>query len=144
MISHVDREIFRGPRPADLTVLRASWSKYHVNTIISLEYGFYGVTHNDKYERQFPADFGIQVYNIPCSDIMPPERWAVEKVLDLMSQDRSIYIHCLSGVDRTGFMCAVYRMRVQHWSFEKAHAEWVAMGRHFWFAWWKSELKKYE
>ena len=41
-------------------------------------------------------------------------------------KDRSkgpFFIHCQQGVDRTGFMCAIYRIVVQGWTKEKALAE---------------------
>ena len=141
MAIKISREIYRGPRPENLEVLRR---ELHVDTIISLQSGWYQLAYEDRYERQFPADFGIKHYDLGSSDIWPPEPWVVEKALSLMQQDRVIYLHCLSGVDRTGFIAAVYRMRVQGWSFESAVAEWKNIGRHPWFFWWEKELKKYE
>lgn len=135
----VHKEIFRGPRPKDLHELRM----YGVDTIISLQSGWYQLLNEDKYERQFPSDYGIRHYDLGSSDIWPPESWVVNKCLDLMTQERHIYIHCKSGVDRTGFICAVYRMQVQNWTFNEAFQEWIAEGRHPWFFWWKRELKKY-
>jgi len=137
----VDKEIYRGPRPHDLHYLRL---RYEVDTIISLQSGWYQLLNDDLYERQFPSDYGIKHYDLGSSDIWPPEPWLVHKCLDLMTQERTIYLHCKSGVDRTGFICAVYRMVIQGWSFEDAHKEWVKLGRHPWFFWWKYVLKKYE
>jgi protein tyrosine/serine phosphatase len=34
-----------------------------------------------------------------------------------------VWVHCTAGRDRTGAMCAVYRMEYDHWSAEQALAE---------------------
>lgn len=139
MITHVDRNCFRGPRPHDLKALAEICQ---IDTIIDLESGIYEVVNG--VIPQFPADFGMSYYHIPCSDILPPREDYVAKCLDLMSDaKRRVYIHCLSGVDRTGFVCAAYRMRVQDWSYKEAHAEWLNLGRHPWYFYWNHALKKY-
>ncbi len=137
MIHKIDKEIYRGPRPNDLTALRKD---LHIDTMIDLESGVYEMLYD---VSQFPPDFGMSYYHMPCSDIFPPPRNYVEKCLALMRQDRVIYLHCLSGVDRTGFVAAVYRMQVQGWGFDLALREWKSLGRHFWYFYWERELKKY-
>lgn len=145
-IRKVDRNIFRGPRPENLRELRL---KYDIDTMIDLESGIYDVirVYDETYYKdvlQFPADCGMSYYHMPCSDIFPPKEVFVKKAIELMASNRHVYIHCLSGVDRTGYVCAAYRMRVQGWTFEAAHAEWIELGRHPWYFYWSRELKKYE
>ncbi len=138
MILHVDRNCFRGPRPTSLKDLRLD---FHIDTIIDLETGAYDLICG--MIPQFPADFGMAYYHMPCSDIFAPHPAIVAKALDLMSDlDRHVYVHCLSGVDRTGFVCAAYRMRVQKWTYSDALAEWKK-SRHPWYFYWEHELKKY-
>ncbi len=137
---HVDRNCFRGPRPTDLKELRLD---YLIDTIIDLESGVYDLIQG--VSPQFPPDFGMAYYHLPCSDILPPTGAYVAKALDLMADvDRHVYIHCLSGVDRTGFMCAAYRMRIQGWSYADALAEWKKFGRHPWYFYWENSLKQYQ
>ncbi len=136
---HVDRNCFRGPRPKDLKELRVD---YGIDTIIDLESGVYDLLRG--VEQQFPADFGMSYYHMPCSDILPPTKACVEKAINLMADvDRHVFIHCLSGVDRTGFVCAVYRMRIQNWGYNAALEEWIKLGRHKWYFYWEPALKKY-
>lgn len=133
-------QLWRGPRPLDLNVVKA----LGVKKIISLESGIYDLFHHDQLiERQFPCEFGMDQYDLKSSDFTPPETWAVDKFLSLMKYPGPTFVHCLSGVDRTGFMCAVYRMRVQGWTFEAAKKEWITLGRHPWYFWWESSLKKW-
>lgn len=135
--------LFRGPRPKDLRVLKANG----IDTIIILQSGIWELFTNDLYERQAPPDFNIKAYYLKCSDIWWPSAWAVKRSLEIIQREtsngRKVYVHCMSGVDRTGFICASYRMMVQGWDFAKAHAEWVSEGRHVWYFWWKRALKKY-
>ncbi len=139
MITHVDRNCFRGPRPPDLKELRIDFG---IDTIIDLESGVYDLINGIL--PQFPPDFGISYYHMPCSDIMPPPAAYVAKALDLMSDvDRHVYVHCLAGVDRTGFVCAAYRMRIQKWSFEDARKEWINLGRHPYYFYWERNLRQY-
>lgn len=132
--------LWRGPRPNDLEELR----RLGIERIISLQSGIYELFADDRYERQFPSDFGMEHYHLASSDFTPPEPWVVAKFLELVTKDpKPTFLHCLSGVDRTGFLSAVYRMRVQGWSYEDAKAEWIAVGRHVWYYWWESSLKKW-
>lgn len=146
MIKPVDRNCFRGPRPDNLRELRV---KYHIDTIIDLESGIYDVmrVYDETYYKdlpQFPPDVGIAYYHMPCSDFTAPKKIFVDKAIELMADmSRHTFIHCLSGVDRTGFICAVYRMRIQGWSYEAAHAEWISMGRHPWYFYWNRALKEF-
>ena len=136
MILHVDKNCFRGPRPADLEIIR---SQYGIDTIIDLESGVYETFNNIS---QFPPDFGMAYYHMPCSDIFAPNPGYVLRALDLMSDPKKkVYVHCLSGVDRTGFVCAAYRMRIQKWSYADALSEWIRIGRHPWYFIWDNSLK---
>ncbi len=136
----VDKNLWRGPRPPDLQPLKDAG----FNRIISLEQGWFEAFHSDAYEKENPSDFGITLVRIPCSDICAPHKYEVLWALDCMQRPGKTYIHCLTGVDRTGFMCAVYRMQIQKWKLYPAYAEWIALGRHWWFDWWKIEMGKYD
>lgn len=138
MLRHVDRNCFRGPRPTDLKELRLD---FQIDTIIDLEEGVYDLLNG---VGQFPPDFGMAYYRMPCGVWTPPWAGYVAKALDLMSDmDRHVYIHCKDGVDRTGFFCAVYRMRIQKWTYENALKEWIADGRHLQYMFWDRSLKTY-
>ncbi len=139
-MKHVDRNLLRGPRPTDLELLTDAG----IRRVIGLESGLRDFFCDDPVERQQYEDHGIAYYDLSSSIIWPPKDWVVEKFLDLMREQHvPTYIHCYSGVDRTGFLCAVYRMRVQGWTFAEAHKEWVELGRHLHYAWWSRALRKW-
>lgn len=137
----LDEKLYRGPRPKSFKDL----APYGITTVINLEYRIYDKFHDDKYEHENPADFGITVYSIPCSDFTPPTKKQVQEFLKIVSEAEGlVYVHCLHQVDRTGFMCAVYRMRVQGWSFKDAVKEMFDLGFHkFPYLWWLLALRTF-
>lgn len=135
----INNNIYRGPRPKTLHDIRG------INRIFSLQTGIYEVFVNDQYEYQIPYEFGMLEYNFPLSSITPPKRHVVSKILKVLtSADVATYIHCKHGVDRTGFICAVYRMQVQGWRYRDALDEWKSLGRHPWYWTWERELKAWD
>lgn len=44
------------------------------------------------------------------------------------------YVHCFHGADRTGALCAIYRIVCQNWEKEAAIAEMKLKGMHWWHA----------
>ncbi len=130
--------LFRGPRPANLETLQSMG----VKRIINLQSGFYELVSETKRERQHPSEFGIEYYDLGSSNVFPPEDHTIDKFLALLADKKLTYVHCYSGVDRTGFLVACYRMAIEGWTYEKAHDEFVGEGRHWWFGWWRVELKK--
>lgn len=139
MIIKVTEGLYRGPRPQNLDEIKS----LGIKTIISLESGIYELFHNDTYEEVDWAKEKIQFYWYPENDFFPPEKINVFNILNLIiTSNQPILIHCKSGVDRTGFMVACYRMKVQGWGFDEAWNECKAMGMHWWYYWWKFQLKK--
>jgi len=49
------------------------------------------------------------------------------------------YVHCFHGTDRTGVLCAIYRIVCQNWEKEAAIAEMRLRGLH----WWHQDLIDY-
>ncbi len=74
--------------------------------------------------------YGLQYANIPMDIFSRPSDLSVRRFLAIVNDPRNqpVYVHCLHGQDRTGTMCAIYRMTQQSWSFDQAHQEMVAYG----------------
>ena len=137
----VSETLFRGPRPKSFADLKEKG----ITKVINLQSGFHEELHDDEYEKENAADFGIVEYNISCSDLLPPKEWQVDKVLKIIQQPGVTYIHCLHGKDRTGYMCAAYRMAVEGWDFRESLVEMFNHGFHkVPYLIWVPTLKKYE
>ena len=55
---------------------------------------------------------------------------SVNKIKELLSFSKKIYIHCARGEDRTGLVIGMFRRRVQDWDRDRARKEM----RDFWYA----------
>ncbi len=66
-----------------------------------------------------------------------PEEKQVIKFLTIVTDDKRtpVLVHCQHGADRTGTMCAVYRIVVQGWTKEEAIKEMTDGGFGFHRAW---------
>ncbi|HKQ38823.1 MAG TPA: dual specificity protein phosphatase family protein [Verrucomicrobiae bacterium] len=62
-----------------------------------------------------------------------PEKEDIVRFLRLVSDETTgpILVHCQHGADRTGVMCAIYRVAVQGWTKEEALKEMTGGGYHF-------------
>jgi len=135
MISLVHRKIYRGPEPsdADWTELKALGVRYDLD----LETG---ILHDGKIsdERGKATSMGVRFYGLPFSFIEAPTRHDLYRAATFLAQvsEDGIYVHCRDGVDRTGMVCAKYRMVTQGWSKQAAVGEMKKMGMHWWYYWW--------
>lgn len=126
----VCKNFFRGPRPKSHDELY----KAGIKVVLDLQSGMYEKFHNDAYEAEDADDFGMIEYTARLSDILPPSfdvtRRACNTIAHYLNRDMPVYVHCLHGKDRTGFMVAYYRIVAQKWSFTNAVQEMFSMGFH--------------
>jgi protein tyrosine phosphatase (PTP) superfamily phosphohydrolase (DUF442 family) len=140
-MKHVFGHLWRGRRPIDLAQMQA----LGFARIISLQSGVEDRWTESLVERQRAtvAQFGIDYVYIQCRNWLPPTSAQVERVIQLIAASQvKTYIHCHSGVDRTGYMCAAARVKLQAWPIDRAVAEWKVEGRHWWFVWWEPCLRR--
>ena len=141
MMYKVGDKLWRGPRPASFQDLK----DLGVDVCITLQSGAYEEFHDDHFEAEIASDFGIEQVCIPCSDITAPKDHEVLKFLRSVDKAKLAYVHCLHGKDRTGFMCAVYRMQIQAFPFKNAVSEMFSFGFHkLPYLLWLPKLKKWE
>lgn len=136
----VDEHLWRGPRPPSLGYLEGEGFK----RVVSLQSGFEDAFTESVYEGQktIAKTYGIEFVDLHWSNFFPPTKKQLRDLVEYISHTKKTYIHCHSGVDRTGAACMSYRIWTQNWTFEAAHREWVNLGRHWWFFWWKHFLKR--
>lgn len=84
-----------------------------VNTVVSLR-----LLDRD---AKFIPHYGLNYVHIPFNVWQPDEDQVVQFLRVVADVDRQpVYVYCYHGADRTGMMCAVYRIVVQGWSKEEA------------------------
>ena len=74
---------------------------------------------------------GMAYRSIPCSP-WHPKQADVDQFIDYVQDPfvTPIFVHCREGKDRTGMMCAIYRIAVMGWTKQAAIAEMYAFGYH--------------
>ncbi len=89
--------------------------------------------HSDRDEI---GDAGLAYEHIYMKAWHPEEEEAV-RFLKIVTNPRqsSVLVHCQHGADRTGTMCALYRITVQGWSKEEALKEMMQGGFGFHSIW---------
>jgi protein tyrosine phosphatase (PTP) superfamily phosphohydrolase (DUF442 family) len=92
-------------------------------------------------DRRILAGTGISAQRIPINtwNICDKEVLAALHALRHAECDGPILIHCQHGADRTGLICALYRMVYQNWSKDAAFDELLNGGFGF-HAIWKNIL----
>lgn len=80
-------------------------------------------------EAETCKQLGLTYYSFPLTGHEAPDPATIQKVLDLITKaDAPIYVHCSGGKHRAGTACAMYRMRVDGWTPERAWSEQQAYG----------------
>lgn len=125
--------IYRGAQPteAGLDSLKA----LGVKTVVNLRH------HHGDAEEAACRDRGLDYVRIALESSDAPDDAAVRHFLEVVTDParQPVFFHCKLGCDRTGTMCACYRMAVEGWPLEDALMEMDAFGFH---AMWK-DLRAY-
>ena len=97
-------------------------AKMHVEIVVDLR-------GNRKDERDVITKLGMQYVPIPWF-CMRPKDIVIAQFLSLLrdNPDKKVFVHCNTGIDRTGMMVAAYRMAEEKWSAQEAMQEMQAFG----------------
>lgn len=92
---------------------------YGIKTIINLR----GDLEN--FEKEFAEKNNIKIIRIIMSPYKGPTDEELGKFFETVDnpENHPVLIHCLGGVDRTGVMAAIYRIKRQGWSVNDAKKE---------------------
>jgi len=73
---------------------------------------------------------GLNYVNIPMDVFSHPSADSLQRFLAVVAapENQPVYVHCQHGEDRTGTMCAIYRIGAEGWPLEKAYQEMLAYG----------------
>ena len=124
--------LYRSGQP-DRRDLKRLRDAYGIRTVVNLrrvdeQDGAEGLSLAE--ERLEVDQLGLRFFHLPIDGNAKVDPNVVNRWLEI-SQDpenRPILIHCKAGVDRTGLLAAVYRIRVQGWSPQKALDEATSEG----------------
>jgi protein tyrosine/serine phosphatase len=115
----VSPDLYRGAQPSTEGIRQLK--EMGIKTIINLR-----SFHSDKDEI---GDVAIRYEYIPMKTWHPTEKEVVEFLKIVTDKEKTpVFVHCHYGADRTGLMCAIYRVVVCGWSKEAAADEMVNGG----------------
>jgi protein tyrosine/serine phosphatase len=122
----VSQDLYRGAQPTADGIRQLK--NIGIKTIINLR-----TFRSDKDEI---GDVEIGYEHIPM-EAWHPEEEEVVKFLKIVTDKGKtpVFVHCRYGADRTGLMCAIYRVAVCGWSKESAADEMVHGGFGFHSIW---------
>lgn len=112
----VSNDLYRGAQP-DAEGMK-QLEKLGVKTIVNLR-----SSHSDRDELE-GTNLAYEHIEMTAWN---PEAEDIVRFLEIVSDSNSlpVFVHCQHGADRTGLMCAIYRIAVQSWSKEKAIEEMI-------------------
>lgn len=116
----VSADLYRGAQPSAEGIRQLK--EMGIKTIVNLR-----SIHSDKDEI---GDVKIVYEHIGMEAWWHPEKEDVVKFLKIVTDKEKmpVFVHCHYGSDRTGLMCAIYRVAVCGWSKEAAADEMVNGG----------------
>jgi len=127
--------LYRGSRPETLQNVR-HLKALGVKTILNLQ-----STYSNE-ELRWATSNGLARLSLNLCPVLPPSKENVEIALQILTTKElfPIFLHCRMGKDRTGFIVASYRIRVEGVPVEDAKEEMKRMGNHWHLSWWRSKL----
>jgi protein tyrosine/serine phosphatase len=77
------------------------------------------------WESAFAAEHGLRLFSFDMSASKPPTEPEITRFLAIVRdpENHPVLIHCRNGVDRTGYMVALFRVHEQGWSLDRAAGE---------------------
>jgi len=137
--------VLRGPQPEIMSEFLFLAKSQGVKTIINLQSGWYNFLHPFR-KKVKPCWFGIQEIKIPMSPIFPPRMKQVRQAIEAIRHHKEhgqVYVHCKSGVDRTGAVCAAYLIADHDVGPQMAYIGMLIDGFHVYrFFWWLPFIKR--
>lgn len=118
--------LYRGAQPSAEGMLELK--KLGIRTVVNLR-----SLHSDRDEI---GDTGLAYEHIQMKPWNPDDKAVIRFVKIAADQNSTpVFVHCQRGADRTGMMCAVYRVAVQGWSRDEAVREMTEGGFGFYAGW---------
>lgn len=140
-VEQVAPDLWRGAQPVTIGDY-LQLKNLGIRWILDLETGARWMNDGDPLQESLRVDtYGIRVYPHPLGAILPPTRQELLDALQFIADHPMTYVHCRQGVDRTGMVCAAYRIKNNKWSVGAAVNEMRALGFHWWYFYWTHVLE---
>lgn len=138
-IVQIDTHIYRGSRPEGDSDLYGLHSHQCVRNIVSLEEGWGAMFGRGIEEEAMWLRYGTVLsgpttwLNRPLSSISAPSPEKIRSLVQqlvYLSNNGKVFFHCFSGVDRTGFLAAGFKILHHGIGLEEGWEDMVANGMH--------------
>jgi protein tyrosine/serine phosphatase len=115
----VSEILYRGAQPRDGGLSRLR--DLGINTIINLR----GASAKTRAQEAEARALGLNYFNVALPNWGRPQDAHVRRILEIIAapENGRVFIHCRTGVDRTGMIVAIYHMTHDGWSANDALAE---------------------
>jgi protein tyrosine phosphatase (PTP) superfamily phosphohydrolase (DUF442 family) len=115
----VSERLYRGAQPRDGGLSRLR--DIGINTVINLR----GTSARTRAQETEAHALGLNYFNVALPNWGRPQDARVRRILEIIAapENGRVFIHCRTGVDRTGMIAAIYRMTHDGWSANDALAE---------------------
>lgn len=132
----VSPTLLRGGQPRDGGL--AALKNAGVKTIVNLRDGEDDIAE----EAEVARSLGLKYVSIPLSVFGSVSNDEINQFLSVTNSQNNqpVFVHCRQGQDRTGTMVAMYRMKEQGWTADKAYQEMKDYGFHPFFLGLKSAV----
>lgn len=115
----VSERLYRGAQPRDggLSKLR----ELGINTVINLR----GSSARTRAQEAEARALGLNYFNVGLPNWGRPQDARVQRILEIIAapENGRVFVHCRTGVDRTGTIVAIYRMTHEGWNSNDALTE---------------------
>lgn len=136
--------LYRGPMPrTDKDI--GQLDDLGIQAVLSLQRGWFEVFHGRlNWESIECINSDITPVQIHMGNLFPPSILEISAAVNMICLSSApVYVHCLRGKDRTGIVCAAYRMS-QGWTLERAWDEAVSLGFHLLpYGFWERRLREW-
>src|SRR5690242_1820499 len=124
-LGEVSPTLFRGAQPTQQGFQKLA--EMGITIVVDLR------VRRRKVERQQVTKLGLRFVTIPWNCFHPKDT-DIAQFLKLLRDNRGkkVFVHCQTGLDRTGMMIAAYRIAEQGWTAEEAMNEMKAYGFNAW------------